>query len=63
MKALLQKDESEADFELKNYQNLQKRRVSFTGTRTRVSRMRISYPNHLDYKGTDLYLVNTAKSG
>ena len=25
--------------------------ASFAGTRTRVSRMRISYPNHLDYKG------------
>ena len=32
-----------------------KKFFSFAGTRTRVSRMRISYPNHLDYKGFCVY--------
>jgi hypothetical protein len=34
-----------------NYGTEGKKFSSLAGTRTRVSRMRVSYPNHLDYEG------------
>ena len=42
----------ESEASAQQYDTSDPKRVSFAGTRTRVSRMRISYPNHLDYEGT-----------